>query len=245
MGFPSLLSLRGESPIPQSSGLAVDNSPPALQADFVAANSETLSIADNASLSTGNVSFWAAGLFDKDIETSVDVMGKWGGTTNEWLLLWTATEAPQIFVGGSNKLWGSTLTLNTRYFIMIYHDAANDLIGISVNGAAFQTAALVGGPTDGNSAFVVGGRGGGTVVYYDGQQSSIFFGKSPTDSFDTIRDLLYNGGDFTFYGGLTAAQKTSMGLISAWKLDEVSGTRADAHGENDLVDNNTVGSAAY
>lgn len=31
-------------------------------------------------------------------------------------------------------------------------------------------------------------------------------------------------------------------LISYWKLDEVSGTRVDSHGTNDLTDNNTVGS---
>lgn len=33
-------------------------------------------------------------------------------------------------------------------------------------------------------------------------------------------------------------------LISYWKMDEASGTRVDAHGTNDLTDNNTVGSAA-
>ena len=30
-------------------------------------------------------------------------------------------------------------------------------------------------------------------------------------------------------------------LVSHWKLDETSGTREDAHGSNDLTDNNTVG----
>jgi hypothetical protein len=34
------------------------------------------------------------------------------------------------------------------------------------------------------------------------------------------------------------------GLISYWRLDESSGTRDDAHGANDLTDNNTVGSAS-
>jgi len=33
------------------------------------------------------------------------------------------------------------------------------------------------------------------------------------------------------------------GLISNWKLEEVSGTRNDAHGTNHLTDNNTVGQA--
>jgi hypothetical protein len=34
------------------------------------------------------------------------------------------------------------------------------------------------------------------------------------------------------------------GLVSYWKLDEASGSRADAHGSSNLTDNNTVGSAA-
>lgn len=34
------------------------------------------------------------------------------------------------------------------------------------------------------------------------------------------------------------------GLVSYWKMDEVSGTRADSHGANDLTDTNTVGSVA-
>jgi hypothetical protein len=32
------------------------------------------------------------------------------------------------------------------------------------------------------------------------------------------------------------------GLVSYWELEEVSGTRVDSHGSNDLTDNNTVGS---
>lgn len=33
-------------------------------------------------------------------------------------------------------------------------------------------------------------------------------------------------------------------MVSWWTMDEASGTRVDAHGPNDLTDNNTVGSAA-
>ncbi len=34
---------------------------------------------------------------------------------------------------------------------------------------------------------------------------------------------------------------TLQGLVSWWRLDEASGTREDAHGTNDLTDNNSVG----
>ncbi len=38
--------------------------------------------------------------------------------------------------------------------------------------------------------------------------------------------------------------RTRWGLTSFWELEEASGARADAHGTNNLVDNNTVTSAA-
>lgn len=42
----------------------------------------------------------------------------------------------------------------------------------------------------------------------------------------------------------TKAQDSLLdGLVSWWRLEEASGTREDAHGSNDLTDNNTVGSA--
>lgn len=37
---------------------------------------------------------------------------------------------------------------------------------------------------------------------------------------------------------------STTGLVSFWKLDEASGSRADSHGSNTLTDNNTVGQGA-
>ena len=49
-----------------------------------------------------------------------------------------------------------------------------------------------------------------------------------------------------FTGTYTAAALETgtlrIGMISWWDLEETSGTRSDAHGSNDLTDNNTVGS---
>jgi hypothetical protein len=45
-------------------------------------------------------------------------------------------------------------------------------------------------------------------------------------------------------GGGGAASPLLAGLVSYWKLDETSGTRADSVGSNHLTDNNTVGYAA-
>jgi len=45
------------------------------------------------------------------------------------------------------------------------------------------------------------------------------------------------------YSGASAAPLSTLldGLVSYWALDETSGTRVDAVGENDLTDNNTTG----
>jgi len=63
--------------------------------------------------------------------------------------------------------------------------------------------------------------------------SNITFGK-----YDTGNNPIINGADvitgWEQYPNLTA------GLEGYWKLDETSGTRYDAHGSNDLTDNNTV-----
>ena len=58
-------------------------------------------------------------------------------------------------------------------------------------------------------------------------------------------------GDVTKYHSLIARKKAAGGssdspgitnMVGNWSMDETSGTRADGHGNNDLTDNNTVGS---
>ncbi len=52
---------------------------------------------------------------------------------------------------------------------------------------------------------------------------------------------LYNSGTPREYAGLTTSEKVDM--VAFWHMNEPSGTRYDAHGSNDLTDNNTVGVA--
>jgi hypothetical protein len=61
-------------------------------------------------------------------------------------------------------------------------------------------------------------------------------------------ELLCDGARWitlAFKGTLASVSSEFLtGLVSYWKLDETSGTRADSHGTNNLTDNNTVLSAA-
>ena len=217
-------------------------------ADMVAANSEYLSILDNASLSTGDIPFWFAGWFYSDDVSGNDAWAcKWndggGADDNEWLL--RAETTSLLFYGmGSGgtpvtKTWGTAIAASTWYFVMIYHDPTNNLIGISVNGAAFQTAAFTLGFADSTAPFQIGRRGD-AQDQYDGRAQMCAFGKSNTETFDNIRDALYNSGNGLALADVSAAQKTAWGAISAWPLTENSGTRADIWGSNTLTDNNTV-----
>jgi len=72
-----------------------------------------------------------------------------------------------------------------------------------------------------------------------------------TDETSNGNDLTASGSpvfstDIAFSGELINVKDDSTlatNLVSYWELEEVSGTRTDSHGSNDLTDNNTVGTA--
>jgi len=76
------------------------------------------------------------------------------------------------------------------------------------------------------------------------------FNNDYTDLTSNNNDLTSSGSPtFTTAVAFTEATQISgstyleTNLVSYWTMDEVSGTRADSHGSNELSDNNTVGSA--
>lgn len=235
-----------------AAGNALTDGLPGKAAQFTAANSEYLSIADNASLSTGDIDFWFgvwAYLDSKGALRGIASKGV-GSFASEWDLLYNDSldrfafscfQSPATQAVAAANVLGSPST-ETWYFLMVYHDSVNDEIGISVNGGNWTTAVLVGGPNDSTLAFLLGA--GSASMFHDGRLDSSGFGKSPIGGIagikDAIRDSLYNSGRGKSYSALTTAEKTDWGLVSFWNLEEPSGTREDSHGTNDLTDNNTV-----
>lgn len=65
-----------------------------------------------------------------------------------------------------------------------------------------------------------------------GNGNTLTSGNSPTFSTTIPWDAPSQGSSLQAVGN----------MVSWWTMDETSGTRADAHGSNDLTDNNTVGS---
>ena len=132
---------------------------------------------------------------------------------------------------------GSTLVINTWYFLIGVYDSVNDLIKISVNGAAFETLGHAGGAYASSTAdFNIGSQDGANLM--DGRVDGAFF----YDKALTIAQVgaLYNGSNGIAYDNITADMAIS--LVDWWELNELSGNRSGALGHT-LTDNNTVTSA--
>lgn len=222
-------------------------------AQFTAANTEFLSKTTPTTLDVGDVDWWYCGRIYMDTwDTNRFVSAIQNGTNQLFWLYESATKLTFNVYNGVSTAIGTVqsaaLSTATWYYYMVYHSATSNEVGISINGAAFTTAATTGAAGVSGAPFQIGSRSA-SPIYFDGRMQTFAFGASGSDSMATIRDLFYNSGNGIVYADLTSAQKTSTGLISMWNLTEESGARADSHGANTLTDNNTVtandGKVAY
>lgn len=170
-------------------------------AQFTAANSEFLSIADNADLSTGDIDFTFSAWVYLDTKTAVrDLITKWGAAgQREYLLAYSnATDRFEWYVSNDGT-GGPVATANTFgspstatwYFIVVYHDSVNNLIGISVNNGAFNTTAHTTGVFNSTTAFQLGGRSSGPA-YHNGRMDAVGFWKKVLSGAEITE--LYNAG---------------------------------------------------
>lgn len=217
-------------------------------AEFFDVSNTYLSIADNASLSMGDIDMTIAGWFyfygkSRDMA----LMGKWTTTGNqrEYLLHYvTASDVLRFSVsndGSASTVVSAsnlgTLPLNTWLYIVAWHDSINNEIGIQVNGITANTAAHTTGIFNGSSSFEIGAREAGTENF-DGRAANAAVWKRALTSTERKNFLAY--GYKVTLAELSAAEITN--LEAFWYLDETAGTtRDDAQGSNNLADNNTVG----
>jgi hypothetical protein len=217
-------------------------------AQFTAATSEYLSIADNASLSMSDIAFTLSGWFYlDDIGTTRPLINKHtlAGNQRGYLLGYT---------GGSGKFFGGVsddggvgihqttishplvAVANTWYFVTFWHDATANEIGIQVNTETELTAAWSTGVFDNTATFYLG-TNGQLDAFHNGRMAMVGIWKNRVlGAADIVQ--LYNDGFGLRHGALDSGLLTS--LESYWDLEEVSGNRADSEGANTLTDNNTV-----
>jgi hypothetical protein len=152
---------------------------------FTAANSETLSIADNAQLSTGNIDFqfiaWAYMDSKGGFRT---ILAKGSGAGNyEYALRFNNSSDRYGFVVSNDGTatvevlannFGSP-PLSTWTFLSAYHDSVNNIISISVNDGTANTTAHTTGVFDSTAAFVMGSFA--SLAYWDGRVDEVGFWK--------------------------------------------------------------------
>lgn len=171
-------------------------------AQFTAANSEYLSHADNADLSTGNVDFTVAAWVYLDSKPA-SVMGfvtkgSGGSTTNaEYSLQYLNTSDRfrlVVFDGGSNA--GAAVANNlgspstsTWYFVVAWHDSVADTVNIQVNNGTVNSSAYTFGSWDSTEPLWIGRSSSG---YQNGRIDAVGFWKRVLTAGE--RTSLYNGG---------------------------------------------------
>jgi hypothetical protein len=215
--------------------------------DFERDNTEYFSISDatqtGLDINGHNEFYMCAWVKRESVDVIFDVMSKWyQNTSAKYQYLIGINTANNFFTYfstttvNSSTSFPSGTTSGVWYFVQVYHDPTNDLIGISVNNGNFDTVAYSAGIVDGTAEFRIGARENLATCYADGLiQSAAVYSSIPSSS---VRTSLYNSGIAKLHCQLTAAEK--VGLVSYWNLDEQSGNAIDSHGSNDLTDNNTV-----
>lgn len=214
-------------------------------ANFVSANSEYLSIADNAPLSiTGEITVCAWVRFDTLPANDVYVVSKYltSGNQRSYLLFYSSASGEfRFYVSEDGTSTGATAVSSFSpvadkwCFMVGRYDGTN--IKIWCNGME-DSAAYANDIFNSTADFEIGHYDSASTGYIDGMIGRVgVWSRAITD--DEIL-FLYNNRNPVEYENLTEAIKTSM--VSYWDLNETSGTRYDSHSSNNLTDNNTVSS---
>jgi hypothetical protein len=172
--------------------------------NFVRANSEYLSRADNTDLSTGDIDFsfscWAR-ITTKPGSGYLPILSKDVAGQREYALMWS--QANDRFnwyllnATGNNQLVANALgspSTATWYHIAVWHDSVNNVIGIRIDDTFENTMATTLAPMDSTTAFTIG-RWFYDVTfngYWDGDIDEVVFAKRVWTATDIT--TLYNGG---------------------------------------------------
>jgi hypothetical protein len=178
-------------------------------ANFVRASSQSLSDADTASLSTGDIDFticaWAR--FTSHVGLDIGLVGRWDASSQQEYFLGLPNGNPPTFyvstTGGDAVSIGSaaTVTTATWYFIVVWHDSVGNTINIQVDNGTADGVSHSGGVYDSTAAFRLG-TNGGSSWFLDGDLDQVGFWKRVLTSDE--RTYLYNSGAGRSYADLTS-----------------------------------------
>lgn len=177
---------------------------------LVAASSQYLSVASNSNLVLGDFDFTVAGWVNLTTVTGSSKSGiaKWNTTalSKEFSVGYynTGVTKFQFYISGNGVTAASVsagtpnpAVAGTWYFVLSYHDAASNVIGISVDNATATTAAHTTGCYVGSSALNLGTIADPLGEYGNGVYDEFGIWKRLLTA--TEKSALYNGGFGTTY----------------------------------------------
>lgn len=129
-------------------------------------------------------------------------------------------------------------------FVLMWVDSTT--INISINNGTVATAicARINVADPGGNVVCFSNDDGLGGLGFKGILDEWFFCKNPasmTTAISTINTDIYNGGTGLRYKNVTAADKTTIGLVSWWTMDQATGSsRTDSSSTNDLTKTGTI-----
>ena len=229
----------------------------AFAADFNG-TTQFLNIADNTDLSMSDVDFHICVFAFLDVKTGNNktILGKFNTEAADdrgYLLLYSVGDdqfrwivSADGTVGTVTNLFSTNLpTVNTGtwYMINVWHDSVNDEIGMRINDGDILTTAHTGGVFDNVTDFKIGAFNTTELQFIDGRVSQARIWKNRILTESEMNEIFNLGNGYpSTESGLPSSLLTS--LVAAWDCNEISGTRFDSIGSNDLSDNNSVSRAA-
>lgn len=159
---------------------------------FNSATLDYLSVPDGGELSVGDEDFTiSAWVYISDNTVTQPIVTKWNGTTDEYYLEYIGSTGFRFRVDTASVSFPISITNNTWYHVIAYHDSSNDLIGLEINAGTPNTTSYSTGPTAGDSVFEVGAQSI-DLNFYTGRIDSLGFWKKILTEYE--RDVLYNAG---------------------------------------------------
>jgi hypothetical protein len=141
--------------------------------------------------------------------------------------------------GSLSDAVANSVSANTKYFFLAYKDVAATTLHLAVNtsDATANYSGDEGSFSSGAGIFSIGDDtlGDGNFA---GNADELFICKNPADlaaAISLINSTIYNSGHGVRYSALSTQDKTDIGLVSWWGLDEASGNRLDLHGSVTLT----------
>ena len=166
-------------------------------ASFASANTKRLAVASNPSVTMGDIDYSISAWFYVNSASGAQTIAGKDATSNRDYLLFTSGSSVRFTAFGNNSLSigtaiaTGTLSANTWYFVTAYHSATENKVGISLNGAAFNTTVTSGASgSHAGSDFSIGGTQIGS--YLTGRVDSVGLWKKQLTLSEA--QTLYNNG---------------------------------------------------